>query len=211
MTFDKNIRPNLLLVSAALFISTLTLARDTSAQSPTTPQSQEQVSVAGHLDLQGMPVKQILLQQRGNKTFLFLRRADKNAFTLVEVTNPANPVLVAQEALREPAGASVDLPSSGSVLAIVFVPDRNSGSTGSAPASVANLPTESIRLIDLSDPKHPKVIRTFNGVTSVASDDGRKLIFLANNEGLWIVSHHRPHPLPMCTSESELESIPHCQ
>ena len=173
-------------------------------------QSQEQVSVAGHLELQGIRVKQMHLQQRGSKYYLFLRRADKNAFAIIDVTNPSNPVLADKNALAQPAGGSVDLPAPGSALAIAFAPD--SGSAASAGRDAADsLPTETVRLIDLTDPRHPKTIKTFSKVTTVANDDGRKLVFLVNNEGLWIVSHHRNRPLPMCTSESELESIPDCQ
>lgn len=212
MTPLEKIRPNLFSLSAGLFVSILAFAHGFAAQPPRAPQSQEQVTVTGHLDLQGMRVKQILMQQRGDKRYLFLRRADKNAFAIVEVTNPAKPALVDRDALRQSAGENVDLPPSGSALAIAFVPDRSSGSAApAAPASAASLPTESVRLIDLTDPRHPKTIRTFNGVTSVATDEGRKLVFLANNEGLWIVSHHRERPLPMCTSESEIESMPDCQ
>ena len=80
-----------------------------------------------------------------------------------------------------------------------------------ASASAAKLPTETIHLIDLSDPKRPKTIRTFKGVTSVATDDGRKLVFLVNDEGLWVVSHHRTRPLPLCTSEAEISSMPECR
>ena len=173
--------------------------------------SQEQVNVAGHLYLQGMPVKQILQQQRGEKGYLFLRRADNNAFAIVDVTNAAKPVLLDRNALPEPTGGNISLPPTGSALAIAFVPDRRSGSTAAAPApGAANLPTETVRLIDLSDPRHPNTVRTFEGVTSVAIDESRKLVFLANNGGLWILSH-RELTLPVCSiPEPELD-IYRCQ
>ena len=148
----------------------------------------------------------------GGKTYLLLRRADQNAFAIVNVSDPAKPLLAEKDDLRQPAGAEVDLPRPGSALAIAFVPERNSAPAASAmPTSAITLPTESVRLIDLTDPQHPKTLKVFNRVTSVASDDGRKLLFLVNNEGLWIVSHHRNHPLPMCTSEAEIEPLPDCQ
>jgi len=191
--------------------SILAFTRILAAQSRVPQYSQEQVKVAGYLDLQGMPVKQILQQQRGEKGYLFLRRADKNAFAIVDVTNAAKPVLLDRNALPEPTGENISLPPSGSTLAIAFVPDRRSGSTAAASApSAANLPTETVRLIDLSDPQHPNTVRTFEGVTSVAIDDSRKLVFLANNGGLWIVSH-RELALPVCSiPEPELD-IYRCQ
>jgi len=208
MILHGKTRRNILSVSVTLIL-VLALAHSLEGRTPRAPQSQVQVSVTGHLELQGIRVKQIFVQQRGSKYYLFLRRADKNAFAIVDVTNPGNPVLADKNALPEPAGGNVDLPAPGSALAIAFVPD-------SAPAAAAgrpddSLPTETVRLIDLADPRHPKTIRVFNKVTSVASDDGRKLVFIVNNEGLWIVSHHRNRPLPMCTSESEIEPIPNCQ
>jgi hypothetical protein len=191
--------------------SILAFTRILAAQSRAPQYSQEQVKVAGHLDLQRMPVKQILRQQRGEKGYLFLRRADENAFAIVDVTNAAKPVLLDRNALPEPTGGNISLPPSGSALAIAFVPDRRSGSTAAALApSAANLPTETVRLIDLSDPQHPNTVRTFEGVTSVAIDDSRKLVFLANNGGLWIVSH-RELTLPVCSiPEPELD-IYRCQ
>ena len=204
-------KSNSLILLAALFPFILVFTCVLAAQSRRPQHSQEQVNVAGHLDLQGMPVKQILQQQRGEKGYLFLRRADKNAFAIVDVTNAAKPVLLDRNALPEPTGGNISLPPSGSALAIAFVPDRRSGSTAAASApSAANLPTETVRLIDLSDPQHPNTVRTFEGVTSVAIDESRKLVFLANNGGLWIVSH-RELTLPVCSiPEPELD-IYRCQ
>ena len=202
---------NSLILLAALFASILAFTRVLAAQSRGPQLSQEHVNVAGHLDLHGIPVKQILQQQRGEKGYLFLRRADKNAFAIVDVTNAAKPVLLDRNVLPEPSGGNISLPPSGSALAIAFVPGRKSGSTAAASApGAANLPAETVRLIDLSDPRHPTTVRTFEGVTSVAIDDRRKLVFLANNGGLWIVSH-RELTLPVCSiPEPELD-IYRCQ
>lgn len=208
MTFHGKARPSILSVSVTLIL-VLALAHSIEGRPPRAAQSAEQVSVAGHLELQGMRVKQMFLQQRGSKYYLLLRRADKNAFAIVDVTNPGNPVLADKNALPEPAGGNIDLPTQGSALAIAFAPDSAPPAAAGKPAD--SLPTETIRLIDLADPRHPKTLKTFNKVTSVGSDDGRKLVFLANNEGLWVISHHRNRPLPMCTSESEIEPLPNCQ
>jgi hypothetical protein len=191
--------------------SILALAPTAGAQSSASA-SPVQVNVAGHVELPGMRVKQMFLQQRGDKSYLFLRRADKNAFALVDVTNPSKPVLVQRHDLEEPAGGSVDLPAQGSALAIALIPTSASGSGASAtPAAASALPTETVRLLDTSDPRHPKTIKTFKGVTSITTDDGRRLVFLVNNDGLWVVSHHRNRPLPLCTSEDAETPEPDCQ
>jgi hypothetical protein len=73
------------------------------------------------------------------------------------------------------------------------------------------LPTETVRLVDLSDPKHPKTLKTFTGVTSMLPDDSRKLIYIVNSEGLWLVRHRQSRPMPMCTSADSLIQDPNCQ
>ena len=212
MVFHRKSLLDIVVVSAALVVSIFAFANSGEARLARTAQSQEQVSVVGHLDLQGMQVKQIFVQQRSGKSYLLLRRADQNAFAIVNVSDPAKPLLADKDVFRQLAGAEVDLPAPGSTLAIAFVPERNSAPAPSAmPASAITLPTESVRLIDLTDPQHPKTVKIFNGVTSVASDDGRKLVFLVNNEGLWIVSHGRNRPLPMCTYELAIEPPHHAR
>ena len=207
MMLDENIRPVPSTYSAGLLILVFFFSTVTFAKPPVPPSPQEQIKVAGHLDLPGMQVRNMFLQQRGDKSYLYLRRADKNAFAIVDVTDPSKPVLIERRALQEPAGGSVDLPAPGSAFGISFVPD---GSSGSASASSAPLPTETIQLLDFSDPKHPKPVKTIKGVTSVANDDGRKLVFIVNNEGLWVVSHHRDRPMPMCTTADAEKAEPDC-
>jgi hypothetical protein len=209
MKLDRNSRPSFVSISVAFVVCVVGFANGLEAHPPRAPQSQVQVSVAGHLELEGFRVMQIFVQQRGSKYYLFLRRADKSGFAIVNVTNPGNPVLADRNALPERAGENLDLPASGSALAIAFAPDSAPAAAAGRPAD--SLPTETVRLIDLADPRHPKTIQVFNKVTSVASDDGRKLVFIVNDEGLWIITHHRNRPLPMCTSESEIEPIPDCQ
>jgi hypothetical protein len=71
--------------------------------------------------------------------------------------------------------------------------------------------TESVRVLDLSDPKNPKTLQTFAGVTSILADDGRKLIYIANGEGLWILKHIDKRSIPRCDSESVFSEIADCQ
>lgn len=198
-----------LIIAGAIIIA---VAEGLAGHAVAASQSQEQVSVIGHLDLQGMQVKDIFLQQRENKSYLFFGRVDKNAFAIVDVTNPAHPVLVDRSGLQEPSGSRVDLPSYESGLAIVFVPDSNSSPSVEPVSSRAvSLPTDSMRLIDLTDPKNPKVVKTFKRVTSVTADESRQLVFVSNDQGLWIVSHHRTYPVPSCTSESITDDVAQCQ
>lgn len=163
---------------------------------------QEIVKVVGHLELSGMRVNQMFVQQRGSKVYLYLHRPTKQVWAVVDVTKPGSPALISREALK----GQVEPPATGSVLAITVTPD-----SANTPASPAPLPTETVQFVDLSNPKNAKSIKSFSGVTSVYPDDSRKLVYVVNNEGLWIVSHRMTHPLPLCNSESALTPEPDCQ
>jgi hypothetical protein len=166
---------------------------------------QEHIRVLSHLDLGGMHVNQMFVEQRSEKVYLFLHRPAKQAYALVDVSDPSHPVLVSRDVLKAGAGRVED-PATGSAFALTVTPESTSAST-SAPA----LPKETVNLVDMSDPKNPKTVKTFKGVTAVYPEDGRKLVYLVNDEGLWVVSHRMTHPLPLCNSESALTPEPDCQ
>jgi hypothetical protein len=167
----------------------------------------EHIRVVAHLPLDGMRVNQMFVQQRGSKVYLFLHRPMKQAYAVVDVTKADNPVLVARDALKEGSATQVESPAPGSAFALTVTPENGAASQ----AAAAPLPTETVQFVDLSNPKNAKTVQTFQGVTSVYPDDGRKLVYLVNADGLWIVSHHMTHPLPVCNSESALTSEPDCQ
>jgi hypothetical protein len=183
---------------AGLFVCLMVL---TSAAHAQTPQGHELSNVVGHLSLENIHVNQMFVEKRGENYFLFLHRPNKDAFALVNVTNPSKPVLVNRDEMK--GDSSIRPPQGNSVLAMSVVPE---GVEHPAP-----LPSDTVQLLNLANPKDIKVLKTFKGVTAFTSDDGRKLLYLVNAEGLWIVSHHMTHPLPLCSSESELNPMPDCQ
>ncbi len=177
---------------------------------------QEQVKVVGHLALQGIHVNQMFTQNRNGRHYLYLHRPSRQAFALVDVSKMDKPVLLARTALSEPAQTSLDVDQANPRLAIAVAP----GMSASARVVEANsetgpsttiLPTETVRLMDLSDPTHPKTLKTFTGVTSMVPDDSRKAIYIVNDEGLWIVRHQLSQPMPLCTSEDALVPVPDCR
>ena len=117
MTFAKRISLNLMPLSGALVVSILAFAVSFGAKPALTTHAQEQIKVAGHLELPGIHVRHMFLQQRGDKYYLFLRRVDKNDFAIVDITEPTKPVLVERNSLKEPPGGDVEMPSPGSALA----------------------------------------------------------------------------------------------
>jgi hypothetical protein len=58
-----------------------------------------------------------------------------------------------------------------------------------APAATAAAP-QTLKIMDFSDPQHPKVAREFTGVTAIGRNDPRGLIFVANGDGIWILKQH---------------------
>ncbi len=198
MSISWNVSSSRFAFVTALFVCLSVLASTAPAQ---TPQGHELAKVVGHLPLENIEVNQMFLEKRAEKYFLFLHRPNKDAFALVDVTNPSKPVLVNRDEMK--GDAAIQPPEGNSVIAISAVPE-----SAEHPAAI---PTDTVQLLNLANPQDVKVLKTFKGVTAFTPDDGRKLLYLVNSEGLWIVSHHMTHPLPMCNSESALNPLPDCQ
>jgi hypothetical protein len=164
--------------------------------------------VIAHLALKDAPGNEMLLQSKGDKQYLYVQKASKQGFTLIDVTKPVLPTLVNQSDKSGDATAG-KLEIVGPDVALAEVPDKNSKGV----IRNSDSPTETVRILDLSDPAHPKVIQTFTGVTSILQDPNRGLIYLANNDGLWILNHARPGLTPAkkkraCGSEDAIASMP---
>jgi hypothetical protein len=151
--------------------------------------SGEEIKVEGNLPLKDMQVNQMFLQRSGEKTYLYLHRPAEDVYALVDVTDPSKPVLVNANALQ---GSAEGGSASGSPVAITATTEKKPGQTA------VELPTQTINFMDTSDPKAPKTVKTFKGVTAVYSEDARKLVYVVNDEGLWIVRHRSP--VPVCPS-----------
>ena len=154
----------------------------------------EMTRVVAHIPLPGSAVRQIFYQDENGKRFIYLQQ--NVHFTVVDVTDPNKPQIVDRVA---PGGKLTDV---GAGLAIAVSADQSGEGT---------VPTQTVKLMDMSDPKNPRTVKTFTGVTSMFSEDGRHLIYVTNGEGLWIVKHSMTHRLPFCTSESEENSVAQCQ
>jgi hypothetical protein len=155
--------------------------------------SQEHVKVLANLPLNGMHVNQMFIQQRDTKFYLYLHRPTKEGFALVDVTNPEKPILLSRNALKDAPGGQVQPPADSSALALTVTPEDGPAHTTQA---ATQLPTETVQFVDMSDPKNAKTVKSFKGVTSVYPDDARKMVYLVNAGGLWIISHRLTRPMP---------------
>lgn len=180
----------LLAAAALMLISPIALINHTRAAA----QIIEKTTVLTHISIPGSPVRQIFLQQDNGKQYLYLQQNVR--FTVVDVTDPKNPKIV------ERVAAGGKLEEVGAGLAIAIQSDAS---------GQGSVPTQTVRLLDLTDPKNPRTVKSFDGVTSMFSEDARKLIYLTNGDGLWVVKHSERRPLPMCDSESWEKAIAQCQ
>jgi hypothetical protein len=189
------LRVQILAGAALMLVSPVFLANHarTAAQDKDKHGSKEKIVVLAHLAIPGSPARQIFLQQEKGKQYLYLQQ--RVHFTVVDVTDPNNPKII------ERAAGQGQLSGVGSAVAI---------SVQSEQPNQDSVPTQTVRLVDVSDPKNPHAVKKFEGVTSIFSEDGRKLIYLTNGDGLWIVKHFEPYRLPMCTSDSEENSVAQC-
>jgi hypothetical protein len=160
--------------------------------------AEEPAKVIAHITLPGTAVRQMFLRQHDDKRYLYLQQGAH--FTLVDVTDPKNPTIVERVASQ----GSLEWIQSG--LALTVAPEK--GSTSQQPSTVA---TQVVNVMDLSDPKNPQTLETFSGVTSILPDDTRKLDFIANSEGLMVLSHEQPYHRRSCTSEDAMMADPECR
>jgi hypothetical protein len=187
-------------------ISPIAWAKDKSA---------EQVSVIAHLVLAGAPVSRIFLQEESGRQYLYIQQPSREGFTIVDVTKPNKPNVIKRTALPNTAANGNFQMVEGSI-AIAETPDKSAVGSAQQPTPVkaqasgkAHVP-ETIRVLDMSDPTNPRTLKTFDAVTSVLSDAGRHLIYITNNDGLWILRHQHERPRHLCDSEEVFSPIANC-
>ncbi len=194
MLRNKSIRIYAGAASALIAVISFSNFSHAATQNNSNNESKEKITVVAHLPLQGSAVRQIFLQQENGKRYLYLQQNVN--FTVVDVSDPKNPRVLERVASE---GKLTDV-SAGVAIAV------QSDQSGQG-----SVPTQTIRLVDLSDPKNPHTVKKFDGVSSVYSEDGRQLIYITNGEGLWVIKHYETFRLPLCTSESEENSVAQCR
>jgi hypothetical protein len=165
-----------------------------------------ETKIVGHVVLSGKTTRQMFLQQQGRRAYLYVRQASQQGYTVFDVTKPERPKLLNQVSQR-------NLTMLDSGLAISETPDaaspsRSTGDVGRNQGG-GGAP-ESVRMLDVSNPAHPKTVQTFEGVTSIVRDDARSLIYVANGDGIWILSHREVLRRHLCSSSDAISPIPNC-
>jgi hypothetical protein len=149
----------------------------------------------------------MFLQQEGRRAYLYVRQASQQGYTVFDVSKPKRPKAVNHVSQK-------NLTPVDSGLAISETPHSSVSSGSAAPSGSsqgASTTPELVRVLDISDPAHPRTVRTFDGVTSIARDDRRGLIYVANGDGIWILSHRQVLRRHLCSSSDAISSaIPNC-
>lgn len=188
---------------------TLSLAPLAVASEPAAPKPTDvPATVIAHLPLPQPTGREMLLQKENGKQYLYVQQASKQGFMIVEVTKPELPNLLKRTAQANQATAG-NLEMVSPDVAIAQAPERTPSTLTSN-----EHPTEIVRVLDLTDPRNPKTLETFNNVTGILPDGSHGLIYLTNDEGLWILRYTRPSRFepakkkPPCDSESEIAAMP---
>jgi len=199
------VRSNGVVLLLLLVVVTLALAKDQPAPKPT----EVPAMVIAHLSLPQPTGNQMLLQkQDSGKNYLYVQQASKQGFMIVDVTKPEQPNLL-KRTVEPNKATSGNLQMVSPDVAIAEAPERKPNTLTSSAH-----PTETVRVLDLSDPHNPKTLQEFTGVTSLLPDGNHGLIYLTNGQGLWVLRYYRPPLLepakkkPPCDSESEIMAMP---
>jgi hypothetical protein len=140
----------------------------------------DEIEVVGHIPLTGGPVRRFLATQHYSSFYLYAEHEAGKSATLIDVTKSNQPSVLADVAYA-PANGADSLSVVVGTAALV---------SSEPAAATATQPPQTIRIMDFSDPKNPRVAREFTGVTAMTRDPGRGLIFVANADGIWILRQH---------------------
>lgn len=146
------------------------------ASNDTVAQPQDRIAVVGHLPWPGVEVDCLSATLHYSRNYLYAEDTKLGKVTVIDVTDVKAPSVVQ---VARPANAqSSDLLAVTGTAALI----------GSPALPSAEPAPQSVRIVSFADPGHPQIPREFTGVTTVGSDSGRGLVFLANPEGIWILS-----------------------
>jgi hypothetical protein len=134
--------------------------------------------VIAHIPFGGLSAVDMAMQRRVNdKYYLYVQHAKNQGFSIIDVTNPAQPKSIGETAWPSQGGASrMDVTGD---LAIV---EEN----GILPTRGAS--NDDLVLWDLSNPSVPRIVQKFSGVVKWLQDE-RSFIYVLNGEGLWVISN----------------------
>ncbi len=186
-------------VLVALFLTTRAGASAGDAFEP-----YSQGKLIAHLSMPGGAARQMFLRRQGKTQYLYVQRSSHPGYTVIDVTKPAHPRVVNRAPLET-------LTVVGSGLVVTEAPPKPATALGTTQeARGSDAVSESIQLVEVSDPAEAGTVQTFSGVASVLADDARGLIYVANRMGIWIVSSQKSLQRHHCGSSDAISNMPNC-
>jgi hypothetical protein len=141
--------------------------------------SQDQITVVAHIPSTGGPVTRFIPTQHYGRSYVYAEHQSGKTLTLIDVTNPGRPTVLADVAYPGSSASSSLLNATGTAALVTDTPV----------VDVKPAPAQNIRIMNLADPLHPTVAQEFKGVTATSRDQPG-LILLANGDGIWILQQH---------------------
>ncbi len=180
-------KPTSFSMALALLIGLLTINASAKVHN-----NSDNAKVIARISFSGLTPLNMTMQKRDDgKYYLYVEHQQKEGITVVDISRPKHPKTLGEVSWPDPAQAS-GLSLSGN-FAIVSQ-SQNTMVSGSAAK-------QNLVLWDLSEPASPRVMQTFSGVVKWLEDD-RDLIYVLNDEGLWIISQPEENPQTQSLSGS---------
>jgi hypothetical protein len=137
----------------------------------TPPPPQDQIEILANVPVSGDPITRFTVTQHYNRDYLYAEHSSQKTLTLVDITDPRHPQLVADLDM-----ASASLLTAAGDAALV---------SSNAPATTG--PVQTISIMNFSDRAHPQTVRQFANVSTIKLDEKLGLILLADEKGVWIL------------------------
>jgi hypothetical protein len=173
-----------MLPGAMLVCGSMAQAKDKTAAPASSPK--DEIQVVGHIPLTGGPVTRFLSTQHYSSYYLYAEHGASASVTLIDVTKAAKPAVLTDVSYARGGASESLMVVAGTAALINSEPLLNSGPGAATPTPAP----QTLKIMDFSDPQHPKVAREFTGVTAIGRSDQRGLIFVANSDGIWILQQH---------------------
>lgn len=168
-----------LVAVAALVVPAAGTAKTKNHKAPPS-QPTDAIEVVGHVPLTNGTVTHFVSTQHYSSYYLYAEHSAGKGMTLIDVTKTTQPSVLADVPFAQ-EGGSEGLVAVAGTAALV--------DTDETAVAQATKP-QTLRIMDFSDPQHPRVAREFTGVTAIGRDQARGLVFVANNDGIWILQQH---------------------
>ena len=139
---------------------------------------QDRIDILSNVPIAGGPITRVTVTQHYSRSYLYVEHAS-HVLTLLDVTDGKHPSVV----------GNFELPATESGSVLTAAGDTALVSSDSTPP--AALKTKTMTIVNFADRAHPQTVRQCANVNCTALDDHRGLVFVANDEGLWIL-HRNP-------------------